>query len=75
LAYVACGRLEAYYDVGLYPWDAAAGKLLVEEAGGIVSCFGGDPEVVESQMLVATNGRIHAELSEIVLEESVRSKT
>jgi myo-inositol-1(or 4)-monophosphatase len=43
LAYVACGRVDAYYERGLKRWDEAAGRLLVEEAGGIVSDLEGEP--------------------------------
>ena len=43
LAYVACGRLEAFWEFGLNPWDMAAGTLLVEEAGGTVSGMRGEP--------------------------------
>ena len=42
LAYVACGRFEAFYEYGLNPWDVAAGTILVREAGGIVSDFFGN---------------------------------
>lgn len=67
LAYVACGRFDGYYETGLYPWDVAAGLLLVEEAGGRVTTFrqGGDP-LFDAQIL-ATNGRIHAEMLEMLV--------
>jgi len=61
LAYVACGRLDAFYHYGLNPWDWAAGGLLVEEAGGQVSDTRGAPQgfVKKLQDVVATNGHIH----------------
>jgi myo-inositol-1(or 4)-monophosphatase len=43
LAYVACGRVDAFYERGLKRWDEAAGRLLVEEAGGVVSDLEGEP--------------------------------
>ena len=46
LAYVAAGRLDGFWERGLKPWDVAAGVLLVEEAGGIVSRFDGGPHQV-----------------------------
>lgn len=59
LAYVACGRLDAFYEAGLKPWDMAAGWLLVEEAGGRTSDFAGAPLALGSTLL-ATNGLNHA---------------
>ncbi len=66
MAYIACGRQEAYWDVGLYPWDIAAGRLLVQEAGGRVTFHGGQPGCPESQLMIATNSHIHAALVELV---------
>jgi myo-inositol-1(or 4)-monophosphatase len=62
LAYVACGRLEAFWEFNLNPWDTAAGALLVEEAGGRISGFGGGPFELNSHEVLASNGRIHGEL-------------
>jgi myo-inositol-1(or 4)-monophosphatase len=62
LSYVACGRLDGYWEPKLKPWDMAAGSLIVEEAGGRVSRYDGsrfDPEYPE---LVASNGLIHDQL-------------
>ena len=61
LAYTACGRLEAFWEFGLSPWDMAAGTLLVEEAGGKVSGMRGELLDVEGQYLLADNGAIHEE--------------
>ncbi|HEX2188420.1 MAG TPA: inositol monophosphatase family protein [Longimicrobiaceae bacterium] len=61
LAYVAAGRLDAYYEIGLAPWDVAAGALLVAEAGGRVGGWPGDERgPVESGRVLASNGRLHA---------------
>lgn len=62
LAAIASGRLEGFYERDLWPWDMAAGMLLVQEAGGRVSGFDGGPPVLAGGRLVASNGRIHAEL-------------
>jgi len=62
LAYVAMGRLEAFWEFNLNPWDTAAGILLVQEAGGHVSGFAGQPFRLDSQENLASNGLIHDEL-------------
>jgi myo-inositol-1(or 4)-monophosphatase len=62
LAYVACGRLEAFWEFNLNPWDTAAGILLVEEAGGKVTGFAGQPFKLDSRETLASNGLMHAEL-------------
>ena len=64
LAYVACGRLDGYWERGLSPWDITAGVVLVEEAGGKVSAYDQGVFAVESGRILATNGQIHAELSQ-----------
>ncbi|MEL7511909.1 MAG: inositol monophosphatase family protein [Cyanobacteria bacterium J06554_3] len=63
LAYVACGRLDGYWERGLSPWDLAAGVILVEEAGGNVSAYDESPFDIRSGRLLATNHKIHSELS------------
>jgi myo-inositol-1(or 4)-monophosphatase len=62
LAYVAAGRLEAFWEFNLNPWDTAAGILLVEEAGGRVTDFSGYAFRLDSREILASNGLIHAEL-------------
>jgi myo-inositol-1(or 4)-monophosphatase len=66
LAYVACGRLDGFWERELKPWDTAAGYLLVEEAGGRVSDFGGgawDPYRTE---ILASNAILHRKLVELL---------
>jgi myo-inositol-1(or 4)-monophosphatase len=63
LAFVASGRLEAFWEFNLNPWDTAAGVLLVEEAGGRVSNFAGDAFQLDSKEILASNGLIHDELT------------
>ncbi len=62
LAYVACGRMDAFWEFNLNPWDTAAGILLIEEAGGKVTNFAGAPYQLKSDEILATNGLIHEEL-------------
>lgn len=61
LSYVACGRLDGFYEAELKPWDMAAGWLIVEEAGGAVTSIDGEPACLGAP-LVATNGKIHNDL-------------
>jgi myo-inositol-1(or 4)-monophosphatase len=63
LAHVACGRVDGYWERGLAPWDVAAGVLIVSEAGGQVTAYDKGGFEINSGRVLATNGRIHAELS------------
>lgn len=63
LAYVACGRLDGYWERGLSIWDIAAGIVLVEEAGGKVTAYDRSPVQLKTGRILATNGRIHDRLS------------
>lgn len=65
-AYVACGRLDAYCDTGVYPWDIAASRLLITEAGGTFRLYGDAPDI-EHKYLIASNGLIAAELEELLI--------
>jgi myo-inositol-1(or 4)-monophosphatase len=62
LAYVAAGRLEAFWEFGLKPWDMAAGILLVAEAGGLCSDMKGGPAALRGPHLLVDNGRIHDQI-------------
>ncbi|WP_446742256.1 inositol monophosphatase family protein [Silvibacterium acidisoli] len=62
LAYVACGRLEAFWEFNLNPWDTSAGVLLVTEAGGTVTGFEGQPFRLDSKEVLATNALIREEM-------------
>ena len=59
LAYVACGRLDGFWEIGLKPWDLSAGALLIEEAGGVVTDFRGGADYMKSGNVVGGNHRIH----------------
>jgi myo-inositol-1(or 4)-monophosphatase len=66
LAFVAAGRLDAFFELGLKPWDVAAGILLVREAGGTVGGWPGETEAPEwSGRVLASNGAIHPWLEEL----------
>ncbi len=66
LAYVACGRLDGFWELKLKPWDVAAGILLVEEAGGNVSNRFGQEFDLYSPSILATNGLIHQEMIKVL---------
>jgi myo-inositol-1(or 4)-monophosphatase len=66
LAYVAAGRSDGHWELGLKPWDVAAGLLLIAEAGGRLSDWEGRATSVWQSRQVATNGQIHAELIEVL---------
>jgi myo-inositol-1(or 4)-monophosphatase len=72
LAGVAAGRFEAFWEFGLNKWDVAAGILLIEEAGGKVSDFAGQPYQLGGPMILATNGLIHEETRKVAEEISRR---
>jgi myo-inositol-1(or 4)-monophosphatase len=63
LAYVACGRFDAYFELGLFPWDIAAGSLLVSEANGTVTDLAGGSLDLGGRQILASNGLLHAELT------------
>ncbi len=67
LAYVAAGRFEGFYEYNLNSWDMAAGVLLVEEAGGIVTDFSGGDNYLFGGDIIAC-GKQHAELLEVIIE-------
>jgi myo-inositol-1(or 4)-monophosphatase len=68
LAYVACGRLEAFWEFKLNPWDTSAGVLLVTESGGKISHFDGSPFTLDSREVLATNGLIHDEMKSLFVD-------
>jgi myo-inositol-1(or 4)-monophosphatase len=65
LAYVACGRLDGFWEFGLNPWDMAAGILLIREAGGTCSDMQGGPARLRGPHLLADNGAVHNQLLKI----------
>lgn len=72
LCYLACGRFDAYWEWKLSPWDTAAGALIVREAGGVVSDFAGGPFELYGQETLASNGRLHGAMVEVLAAHLVR---
>ena len=58
LAYVACGRLDAFWELGLSPWDMAAGALLIQEAGGLVGDLNGEDGYLERGEIAAATPKV-----------------
>ncbi|MBE0569025.1 MAG: inositol monophosphatase, partial [Deltaproteobacteria bacterium] len=66
LCYLACGRFDGFWELKLKPWDTAAGLLIVHEAGGISTRLDGGPYDLYQPDLLASNGRIHAQMVEVL---------
>lgn len=62
LAYTACGRFDGFFEIGLEPWDCAAGSLMIKEAGGVITDFGAGDDFLSIGNIVAGNAFIHAAL-------------
>jgi len=59
LAYVACGRFDAFWEYDLKPWDVAAGAVIVKEAGGVVTDYKGGDDYLFGKEIVAGNGLLN----------------
>lgn len=70
MCWVAMGRFDGYWELDLKPWDVAAGWLMVEQAGGRISDFGGRPLALKSGNLLCTNGLIHDQMTAALGEEA-----
>ncbi len=68
LCYIACGRLDGFWELQLSPWDTAAGKVIVEEAGGKITNYAGEPYSIYDKTILATNSLIHHEMIEVLGE-------
>jgi len=66
LAYVAAGRFDGFWEMGLSPWDVAAGSLLIQEAGGLVGDFSGEGGYLESGEVVAGSPKVFAQLLALI---------
>ncbi|MEZ5045794.1 MAG: inositol monophosphatase family protein [Chitinophagaceae bacterium] len=66
LCWVAAGRFDGFWEYNLNPWDIAAGYLIVEEAGGRITNFHGEPYSVYDKETLATNGHIHQEMLDLI---------
>jgi myo-inositol-1(or 4)-monophosphatase len=69
LCYVAAGRLDGYYERGIWPWDLAAGGLILEEAGGKVTDYRGGELDLEGRQIVASNGHLHPAMMKLTGED------
>jgi myo-inositol-1(or 4)-monophosphatase len=72
LCYVASGRLDGYYERGIWAWDIAAGSLILEEAGGKVTDYRGGMLDLEDREIVASNGALHPAMTQLTGEEDQR---
>ena len=70
LCFVAAGRFDAYWEIGLKPWDLAAGSLMVREAGGQVTNFAGEPHQMSHRNLLSSNGVLHADMLDALNESA-----
>lgn len=66
MAYVACGRYDAFYEYGLNPWDIAAGTIIITEAGGLVSDFKGQDDYIFGKEMIATNKFVFNEFLHLI---------
>ena len=66
LCYTALGRVDGFWEMDLHPWDTAAGLVILEEAGGRVTDFAGQPFSVYGKQILASNGRIHGEMAAVL---------
>jgi len=69
LAWVACGRMDAFWELGLSPWDMAAGALLIREAGGLVGDLDGNEKYLESGRIAAANAKLFAPLLQLLKQK------
>ncbi len=70
LCWVACGRFDGFWEYNLSSWDVAAGYLIVQEAGGVITNFDGEPYSVFDKQTLATNGHIHENMLQLIRNKS-----
>ena len=68
LCFVACGRLDGFWELNLKPWDVAAGTLIVREAGGMTTDFAGEEISTDGSRVLASNGLLHTQMIEVLLK-------
>jgi myo-inositol-1(or 4)-monophosphatase len=68
LCYVASGRIDGYYERGIWPWDLAAGSVILEEAGGKLTNYRGGKLDLGGREIVASNGRLHPAMTKLMGE-------
>jgi len=74
LAYVAAGRFDGFWELGLSPWDMAAGSIIIEEAGGTISDFWGNNSYLTSGNVTAANKHIHQVMNQIIQRYFISSE-
>ncbi len=74
LAYVACGRLDGFWEFGLKSWDVAAGSLIVEEAGGRVTNMDASPLALDAGHIAASNGQLHDQIVTTIAETELEAQ-
>jgi myo-inositol-1(or 4)-monophosphatase len=77
LCYTALGRVDGFWELDLHPWDTAAGVVILEEAGGKVTDFEGSPFSIYGKQILASNGKIHQEMMEVLrgTQEAQKAQT
>jgi myo-inositol-1(or 4)-monophosphatase len=70
LAWVAAGRVDGFWEIGLSPWDMAAGALLVREAGGLIGDLNGEDKFLDSGRVVASNGKIFSAILQVLKQRA-----
>ena len=70
MCYAAIGRCDGFWELDLHPWDTAAGLVILEEAGGCVTDFGGNPYSIYMREILASNGKIHEEMVNVLRQVS-----
>ena len=71
LAYVACGRFDAFFEYNLNPWDVAGGAYIVQQAGGAIMNFEGGTEFIEKRQILASNGKIDQEILDLMQQHFI----
>ncbi len=74
LCYVACGRLDGFWELKLFPWDLAAGMLIVKEAGGYLSDFKNRKINIYTKEIVASNGLIHSQMIKVLNKGKIKNE-
>jgi myo-inositol-1(or 4)-monophosphatase len=75
LCWIACGRIDGYWEWQLKPWDCAAGQIIVQEAGGKLSDYAGASYSIYGEQTLATNGHIHKEMVAVMRQIARRFKS
>lgn len=71
LAYVACGRFDAFFEYGLSPWDVAGGAIIVEEAGGVLTDFSGTKNYIYGKEIIASQPKLAKRIIEVLHKRMV----